>query len=390
MYYNLNGFISLLQSGGIFSMKKSVAVSVFLGTLLLISTILLVTLGSTKHADLKGPLRQKLQTFMDKKAREIQFNGTVLVAENGNVIFQKGYGYADYDLKTPNQINTEYRIASLTKSFTAVSILQLEAQGKLKTSDPIAKYFPSFKNGKKITIHDLLTHSSGVKSHYTMTDTTKPITLAAFIDLMSKQNLSFAPGSQYKYSDTGYMILAGIVEKVSGEKYQEYYRDHIFRIAGMNHTYFSSEDTDKMATGYQNMQKAVMTDDESQLAGAGNIISTVGDMLKYNNAFHKNLLLPQAEEEKMETGYINSAPWGAFKYGYGWNVADNFLSFGRPMIEHNGNLIGFKSEVVDFVDDRLFVLVLSNNNGKWNSGALSRELASICFEKRYWFYQENY
>lgn len=371
-------------------MKKAVIVFVFLGIFLFTGSVLLVNLGSTKHSDLKGSPQQKLQTFMDKEARDIQFNGTILVAENGNAIFQKGYGYADYDSKIPNQINTEYRIASLTKSFTAVSILQLEAQGKLKTSDPIAKYFPSFKNGNKITIHDLLTHSAGVESHYKLTDTTKPITMSAFIDLMSKQNLSFTPGSQWKYSDTGYMILAGIVEKVSGESYQEYYRNHIFRIAGMNHTYFHSVDTNKMATGYQNMKKVVMTEDESQLAGAGNMISTVGDMLKYNNAFHRNLLLPQAEEEKMETGYMNSAPWGAFKYGYGWNVADNLLSFGRPMIEHNGSLPGYKSEAVDFVDDRLFVLVLSNNNGKWNSGALSRELASICFGDRYWFYEDYF
>lgn len=371
-------------------MKKVVTVIAFLGVFLLAGTILLVMMGSTKHTNLKGSLQQKLATFMDKKSDEMKFNGTVLVAQNGHIIFQKGYGYADYEAKIPNQINTEYRIASLTKSFTAVSILQLEAQGKLKTSAPITKYFPSFQNGQKITIHDLLTHSSGVKSHFRMVDTTKPITMTAFIDLMSKQNLSFTPGSQYRYSDTGYMILSAIIEKVSGESYQAYYRDHIFRIAGMNHTYFSSLETNKMAAGYENMHRAVMTDDESQLAGAGDIISTVGDMLKYNNAFHKHLLLPETEEEKMETGYINSAPEGAFKYGYGWNVADNLLSFGRPMIEHNGNLTGFKSEAVDFVDDRLFIIVLSNNNGKWNSGALSRELASICLGSRYWFFQKYY
>lgn len=371
-------------------MKKPVAVFVVAAVILLGGTALFTTFGSTRHADLKGSLQQKLSTFMDKKVRETQFNGTVLVAQNGKVLFQKGYGYADYAARVPNQIDTEYRIASLTKSFTAVSILQLEAQGKLKTSDSIAKFFPSFKNGGKITIQDLLTHSSGVKDHFKLTDTSKPITMAGFIDLMSKQNLSFAPGSKYKYSNTGYMILAAIVEKVSGESYQGYFRDHIFRIAGMNHTYFSRVDAKKMASGYQNLHKVGMTDDESQLAGAGDIISTVGDMLKYNNAFHKHLLLPPAEEKKMETGYIDSARWGAFKYGYGWNVADNFLSFGRPMIEHNGSLPGFKSEVIDFINDRLFVLVLSNNNGEWNSGALSRELASICLGKRFWFYQKDF
>ena len=148
-----------------------------------------------------------------------------------------------------------------------------------------------------------------------------------------------------------------------------------------------------MAVGYKNMRKVVDHDDESQLAGAGDIISTVGDLLKYNNAFHRHLLLPPAEEKKMETGYIDRTNWGSinvFKYGYGWNVADNFISFGRPMIEHSGSLPGFKTEMVDFIKDRVTVIVLSNNTGSWDSGALSRELASICLSKRFWFFQNNF
>lgn len=360
------------------------------GGLLLICFVFLLELGSTSHSELKGTLRQKLETFMDKKAAAMQFNGTVLVAKNGKTLFQKGYGFSDSSLGTSDQIDTEYRIASLTKSFTALSILQLEAAGNLHTSDFLSKYFPTFQNGDQITLHDLLTHSSGVKSHYGLTDSTKPITLPDFIDLMSKQTLNFTPGSKYSYSDTGYMILAAIVEKVSGEKYGDYLRDHIFRIAGMNHTYLSKIDAKKLATGYQNMRLVEMKDDESQLTGAGDIISTVGDLLKYNNAFHENRLLPPEEINKMETGYIDSARWGIFKYGYGWNVADNLISFGKPMLEHNGSLPGFKTELVDFIHDRITVIVLSNNNGSWNSGALSREVASICLGKRFWFYQNNF
>lgn len=372
-------------------MKKTFGwLFIFLGVLLLIIVVLFIAYGSTLHSELKGSIQQKLLTFMDKKAVESQFNGTVLIAKNGKILFQKGYGFSDYDARVPNQIDTEFRIASLTKSFTALSILQLETAGKLKTSDPISKYFPTFQNGEEITIHSLLTHSSGVKNHFRITDATKPITIQAFIDLMSKQNLYFTPGSKYMYSNTGYTILAGIIEKVSGESYGNYLREHIFRIAGMNHTYLSKMDARKMATGFQNMRKVEMEDDESQLEGAGDIISTVGDLLKYNNATHNDRLLSPVEVKKMETGYINSARWGVFKYGYGWNVADNFISFGRLMIEHNGTLPGFKSEVVDFVQDRITVIVLSNNNGTWNSGALTRELASICLGKRYWFYQKYF
>lgn len=360
------------------------------GGFLLVLIMLFITYGSTSHAEFKGTLPQKLKAFMDKRADDIQFNGTVLIAKDGKILFQKGYGFSDFSNKVFNQVNTEYRIASLTKSFTALSILQLEAAGKLKTSDPISKYLPGFRNGKKITVHELLTHSSGVKNHLRLTDAKKPTTVDAVINLMSKQNLSFSPGTKYAYSDTGYTILAGIIERVSGESYGEYLQNHIFRIAGMNHTYLYEEDAEKLANGYQNMKKDEMKEDESQYIGSGDIISTVGDLLKYNNAIHNERLLPPEEVKKMETGYIDSARWGAFKYGYGWNVADNMISFGKLMIEHNGSLPGFKSEFVDFVNDRVTVIVLSNNNGSWNSGALSRELASICLGKRFWFYEKYF
>lgn len=364
----------------------------FIGILifLLIVTFSIISLGSTAHSDLKGNLQQKLAKFSDKKAKDIQLNGVVLVAKDGKVIFEKGYGFANRNAKIPNQLETEFRIASLTKSITASSILQLEEAGKLKTTDPISKYIPSFQNGDKITIHHLLTHSSGVADHFKIIDTTKPITMSTFINLMSKQNLSFDPGSNYRYSNTGYMILAYIIERVSGESYGEYFKNHIFKIAGMNHTYLKKAEAKPMAVGYENMKEDSMEDDESQLAGAGDIISTVGDLLKYNNALHNYEILSPLEVGKMETGYIDTTQLGTFKYGYGWKVANNYISFYRPMIEHNGNLPGFKSEVTDFVKDRITVIILSNNNGAWNSGAFSRELASVCLHTRFWFFQKYF
>jgi CubicO group peptidase (beta-lactamase class C family) len=361
-----------------------------LGVFLLLLIAALITYGSTMHSDLSGNLQQKLGAFMDKRKVENQFNGVVLVAKDGKVLFEKGYGFANSEEGIPDRSDTEFRIASLTKSFTAVSILQLENQGKLKTTDPISKYIANFPNGNKITIHELLTHSSGIADHLKLTDTTKPITMSAFIDLMRKQKLEFNPGSKYKYSNTGYMILADIIEVVSGENYGTYFQEHIFTPAGMHHTYLRKADAKNFAVGYENMRKIVERDDESQLAGYGDIISTAGDLLKYNNAIHNDKLLPPSKIEKMETGYINSASWGIFKYGYGWNVADNFISFGRPLVEHNGSLPGYKSDLADFVNDRVTVIILSNNQGTWNTGALSRELASITLGKRFWYFQKNF
>ncbi|MDP4085805.1 MAG: serine hydrolase domain-containing protein [Bacillota bacterium] len=367
---------------------KKLALFIFLFLLILLPTIVLG--GSNGHSDLKGNVQQKLGAFMAQKAKTSQFNGVVLVAKNGKAIFEKGYGYADVANGIHNQTSTEFRIASLTKSFTAVSILQLEEAGKLKTTDPISKYFPTFQNGDKITIHNLLTHSSGVANHFNLTDTTKPISLSSFIELMGKQKLTFSPGTKYKYSDTGYMILASIIEKVSGESYMEYYKEHIFDIAGMQHTYFRKAEARRMAIGYENMKISEMEDDESQYAGAGDIISTVDDMLKYNNAFLNGKLLSSEKVKEMETGYIDTVPLGIFKYGYGWLVADNLISFGKPMIEHSGNLPGFKSDIINFPEDRITIIVLSNNHGPWVPGVLTRELASISLDKRFWFYQKYY
>lgn len=361
-----------------------------LGVAFIFAITAFVSLKSTNHSNLKGDLRQKLTAFMDKKAMDDGYNGVVLVAKDGKEVFKKGYGFADKEAGIPNTLNTQFRIASLTKSFTAISILQLENKGKLKTTDPLSKYIPDFRDGSKITIHDLLTHTSGVADHFKLTDTTKPITLEQFIDLMKKQKLEFTPGTQYKYSNTGYMILAYIVEKVSGESYGTYYQEHIFNPSGMNHTYLRQADAKHLAVGYENMKKSIMTDDESQLAGAGDIISTAGDMLKYDNAIHNGTLLPPDKLGEMETGYIDSAKWGIFKYGYAWNVADNPISFGRLLIEHNGNLPGFKSDLADFVQDRVTVIILSNNHGSWYTGPLARELASIPLNKRFWYYQKYF
>ena len=386
---NIMRLIQLLMKGGFF-LRQFIKLFVVFACLMLVITGTTIALASTGHSDLQGSLAHKLNVFMDEKARSEHFNGVVLVAKDGKPVFEKGYGFADKEAGIPNQIDTEFRIASLTKSFTAVSILQLEQQGKLITTDPISKYIPDFPDGDKITIHYLLTHSSGVKDHAELTDTTKPITLPDLIDLMKKQTLLFDPGTEYKYSNTGYMILAYIVEKVSGQHYGEYYKEHIFKPAGMEHTYLRQAQVKNFAVGYENMKKVVDRDDESQLAGAGDLISTVGDMLCYINALNDHKLLSETETKKMETGYIDSSEWGVFKYGYGWNVANNIISFERPMIEHNGSLPGYKSDVVDFPDDRVTVILLSNNHGSWTTGPIARELASICLDKRYWFMEKDF
>lgn len=379
-----------LRGGNPVQMKKSVKWVISVLFCFLIITIAAFNVYGNTQSGLQGNLKNRLEVFMDKKAVDSQFNGVVLVAKDGKALFEKGYGFANKETGVPNQLNTQFRIASLTKSFTAVSILQLEKNGKLKTSDPISKYIDHFPDGDKITIQSLLTHSSGVADHFKLTDTTKPITLPAFINLMKKQTLTFNPGTKYMYSNTGYMMLAYIIEKVSGKSYQTYFRDNIFKPVGMDHTYFRKVDAKDFAIGYRNMQRAVESDDESQLAGAGDIISTVGDMMRYNNAIHDFKILSPNEIEKMETGYIDTSKLGVFKYGYGWKVANNFISFGRPMIEHNGSLPGFKCEIVDFIKDRVTVIVLSNNYGTWNSGALARKLASICLGAKFWFYQKYF
>jgi CubicO group peptidase (beta-lactamase class C family) len=334
---------------------------------------------SSSHTD--------LEEFIDEKAAEVNLNGTILVAHGDEILFQKAYGFANKEENIKNTIDTVFPIGSLTKSFTAISILQLEEEGKLSVEQPLSKYVQGFPNGDDITIHHLLTHSSGIPELLNVVDNKNEHSPNEIIEQIKNKELEFKPGEKYAYSNSNYLLLGSIIESVSGQSYKDYVKENIFEKADMKSSGFLNSSAD-YAVGYENMEKPTRNFHDSLTFAAGDITSTVSDMEKYNQAINNHVLLSEEATDKMQTGYIKSAPFGIAKYGYGWHVIDNKISFDHKMIQHAGGLAGHKAEFARFIDDDLNIIILTNNQGDTKLGTISREIASIVFGKRFFNWQK--
>jgi CubicO group peptidase (beta-lactamase class C family) len=334
---------------------------------------------STSHTD--------LEEYIDEKAAEVNLNGTILVAQGDEILFQKAYGFANKEENIKNTIDTVFPIGSLTKSFTAISILQLEEEGKLSVEQPISKYVQGFPNGDDITIHHLLTHSSGIPELLNVVDNKNEHLPNEIIEQIKNKELEFKPGEKYAYSNSNYLLLGTIIESVSGQNYQDYVKKNIFEKANMKSSGFLNSSAD-YAVGYENMEKPTRSIHDSLTFAAGDVTSTVSDMESYNQAINNHVLLSEEATSKMQTGYMKSAPFGVAKYGYGWHFIDNKISFDHKMIQHAGGLAGHKAEFARFIEDDLTIIILTNNQGKTKLGTISREIASIVFRKRFFNWQK--
>ena len=221
---------------------------------------------------------------------------TALIAKNGKIIYKKGIGMANLELNVPMQVDNVFRIGSITKQFTAVAILQLMEQGKLKLDDEITRFIPDYPtHGKKITIEHLLTHTSGIQSFTNMLDYQKRMALdlepTEIIDHFKNEPMEFDPGTKWNYNNSGYFLLGYIIEKASGKTYAEYLDEHIFKPAGMTNSLYGSDTKiiknragtySKDVAGFENAAPINM----KQPYAAGAIMSTVEDLYKWHQAVH--------------------------------------------------------------------------------------------------------
>ncbi|MBC5992195.1 serine hydrolase domain-containing protein [Pontibacter cellulosilyticus] len=355
-------------------MKKKVF-SLFLA----LTALAVFFLGSSKETN--------LESFMDEYALENGFSGVVLVAKQGEVLFSKSYGYADRQAKKPNTLETQFSVASLTKSFTAVSVLQLEEKGLLSLKDPIGKYLSGFPNGNQITIEHLLSNSSGISGNYRENlDPSESYTTEEWVKIIKAQPLKSLPGTEFEYSTANFSLLAHIIEHVSNKPYEVYVHENILLPLGMRHSTFDTASLRAPATGYISGE-SVEFPSSSFSVGGGGLYSTVGDMYLYDQALYSQTILGKAQLEKMQAGIVSAAPIGIIQYGMGWYVAENMITFGHKTLSHAGQGYGFRNDIERFVDDNVTVIVLSNKGEKWNQPALGRRLASIVLNKRFWFWQ---
>jgi len=335
---------------------------------------------SRQDADIPDGMRD----YLNAACRFWNFQGSVLAAKDGRVVLKAGYGLADTDKKIPNTPATKFLIASITKTFTAAAVLILEEEGLLKLSDPIAKYLEDYppETAAKVTIHHLLSHTSGIPDSAAGTrsldDLTKPRTPEELIALFKDKPLGFEPGAGYHYSNSGYVVLGKIIERASGRSYYDYVREKIFLPLGMKESGVGGDDHDAPVLAVGSMQgrdgRLVRAPVIHPSLGysAGAFYSTVEDLLKWDRGLDSTKILSRSALEKMFTSSQGN-------YGYGWLIME---TWGRRDIAHGGGAPGFSSWVERWPDERAFVAVLSNN-GRTPAGEIGRSLAAILFGQEY-------
>ena len=293
-----------------------------------------------------------------------------LVMKKGVVVYRKAFGKADLELNVNMQPDLIFRIGSITKQFTAVAILQLEEQGKLSLQDSITKFIPGFPtHGYKITVENLLTHTSGIKNVTGMSQWTeevrrKDMTPKEIVEFFKDQPLDFEPGTKYSYSNSGYILLGVIIEKVSGETYAGYLEKHILKPLALNHTLYDNTSEvlknrvkgyGKADTGYVNASYLSMT----QPYAAGSLLSTVDDLYTWTKGVRSGKIIKPETFAKAVVPYKlkNGSSTG---YGYGLVIGD---IFGSQTIWHNGGINGFLTSGIYIPSEDVFVAVFSNCDG---------------------------
>jgi CubicO group peptidase (beta-lactamase class C family) len=327
-------------------------------TKFLIAAFLLLNIQVLALAESKNAKRN-LSDYLSR-ASAYGFSGQVLIAENGKILLNQAFGYADKERRIENTANTVFNIASFTKQFTATAVLRLEADGKLKTSDTIGKYLESIPADKlNITVHQLLTHNSGL-SHGSdgKKNTTRDETVAKIL----AQPLAAKAGERFIYSNSGYQLLAAIIEKVSGQTFASYLTEKMFKPAGMSQTGFYQDDRWKsypVAQTYNEWTKlAAFTEwNKGWNYGTGSIVSNTNDLYKWFSALSAGKILPPEKKEKLFQKYTASSDEDT-SYGYGWFIRK--LSNGKTLIYHGGDNPGYHSEFRWYVEDKRLIVVLAN------------------------------
>jgi len=311
------------------------------------------------QADPVPRMEQIIQSYVSNHA----FMGSVLVAREGKTLLDKGYGFANLEWQLPNTPTTKFRLGSITKQFTAASILLLEERVKLKVDEPVKKYMPDAPAAwDKVTIFHLLTHTSGIPSFTSFPDYPKrkweAMTPQQLVDWFRDKPLEFEPGTRWNYSNSGYVLLGYLIEKISGQSYAGFVQQNIFTPLGMKDSGYDSNSAviEHRASGYspgKNGPENAGFVDMSIPLSAGGLYSTTEDLLRWEQGLFGGKLLSPASLAKMTT---------PFKQDYAFGLAVSTGS-GHKIIAHNGGIEGFNTSLAYYPDDKLVVAVLGNLNG---------------------------
>lgn len=340
----------------------------------------LVCAGAVAQTANDALVKTRLEQVASSYTANNAFMGTVLVVDGDQVLLDKGYGMAVLEWNIPNAPDAKFRLGSLTKQFTAALVLLMQQDGKLNIDDPVSKYLPDApKAWEKITLANLLGHTSGIPNLTSFKEfpawAASPHTWDEEYAFFKDKPLDFEPGSKFDYSNSNFIVLGGVLEKVSGKKYGDLLRERIFTPLGMNDSGLDSDDLilPKRAEGYVPGPKGLMVARSESMSvpfSAGSIYSTTGDLLKWEHGLFGGKLISADSLKAMTTP-------GKGDYGLGVMIHNED---GVKVVEHGGGIEGFNTNLIYAPDKRICVVVLANVNGA-APGEMGQQLLDVVLGK---------
>ena len=296
----------------------------------------------------------------------VQPGAAVMVIENGEIVHRAGYGYANLEERTPIGADTAFRLASVSKQFTAMAVMLLAGEGRLAYDDPVSRYLPPLSPYPGVTFRHLMTHTGGLPEYYDVIDTSggMPSNADALALLGTMGGAVFAPGERYEYSNPGYDMLASLVAQVAGKDFPAFMRERIFAPLGMRNTLVHDHTRPEVrhrATGYAPAEtgEGFVPDDQDPLngiVGSGGVYSTLNDLYRWDQALYGESLVGRAAlEEAFSRARLNDGT--SVDYGFGWRVEDHD---GHLRVRHGGSWVGFRTHIARCPQQRFTVIILSN------------------------------
>jgi len=351
---------------------------------LLLGSIAAVGFAVNTPAATPSELAEEFLSSQIKKKTHPGF--AVLVSKDDKILFQRAYGMADVKAKRANTDDTPFRIGSITKQFTAAAILKLQEQGKLKVEDSLAKYYPDWPNGENITLHHLLTHTSGMVSYTAHTrflsQVRKPVDMPKLVQSIQEADPHFPPGEDWNYCNSGYLLLGLIVEKVSGKSYEDLLRETFFEPLGMKQTgvHQKGAEPDEESLGYAKGLlgfKRANNWDMSWAGGAGALYSTTGDLHRWTlGIINGKVLSKESLRAAFTPATLNDGT--ETDYGYGWGIENPGK---EPTVMHGGGLEGFNSYLAYSSKRKVTIAVLANTHNVYNTESIFYQLATFWAEE---------
>ena len=350
-----------------------------------VSIIITLSISCTSSKNLSENLESMVDEYINPLVESRNFSGTIFIAHDGKILYNKGFGMANFDASIPNTPDTKFQIASLSKTFTVAAILLLQQRGLLKVSDPISHFLPDYPHGDKITVHQLLNHTSGLPRYVFFPDykekSVQSHTARDIVEWIKDKPLAFNPGERSGYSNSNYAMLAYIIELVSGMEYNEFLKTNIFDVLNLSNTGHSdgaNSHIKNLAIGYvpielKDLKKSDFYD-YSIAIGAGSLCSTTEDLFHWYQALVNGRLLNEASLDLMMNQRDDNT-------SYGW-IHDTW--FGKDVFKKSGwDGVGFASQFVHFQEDDLTIIILMNLSISGITAEIANNLSAIVLGKEH-------